>query len=659
MSSLTQARFDQFRPQPGSVLGDFCQTLVAMTCLTISIAARAQRADENAITAAQDAFGTSIGFQNVGLYSPNDARGFNPQQAGNLRIEGLYFDRQAWGTGDCMVRETTMRVGIGAQSYSFPAPTGIADLSLRTPGDKALSSVVLTRGPFDTATADAEAQVPLVDRTLGVDLCGGYRSNFDVDIAHQSHATDFGTSFRWRPTANAEVVPFWSYVMGGARQIIPDVYTDGTVSLPPFRLRKLGTQDWTTWGWHQTNFGVVAKSALAAHWHLAAGVFHSRERDPLSYQPYLTLTPYQTAQSMMDVAPPFMANSTSGELRLARVFTNGAHRQQVEFAIRGRALKRDFGGDAIIDLGTIALSSQARFAQPTWTLTPQSRDTVRQLDLGVTVQEQWQGIGSFALGVLNDHYRRQLLLPRASVGATRTAPWLLNLRFEGDLGRAFILYGSLVQGLEDSALAPLSAANRNEPPAAMRTWQVDGGIRWTPGQRSQLILDAFEIHKPYFNVDAGNVYRLLGRLQHRGLETSLSFNDAGLTLLIGGVLLQPRVERVIPEPGATGNIPLGPVPLTLTANVDYAPLRWRRWGVSLQWNRLSSRVATTDNDDYLPPLATLGAGIRYHWTLRASSWTVRLDGFNLTDARGLRLSSVGQVLPEQTRRFMLTLATDL
>lgn len=186
----------------------------------------AQRADENAVTAAHDAFGTSIGLQNVGLYSPNDARGFSPQQAGNLRIEGLYFDQQTWVTNDCMVRETTMRVGISAQSYSFPAPTGIADLSLRTPRDKALSSAVLTRGPFNTATADVETQIPLVDRALGVDLCAGYRKNFEVDTFHESHAAVFGATFRWRPTANIEIIPFWSYTVGGARQIVPEVYTD-------------------------------------------------------------------------------------------------------------------------------------------------------------------------------------------------------------------------------------------------------------------------------------------------------------------------------------------------------------------------------------------------------------------------------------------------
>jgi hypothetical protein len=45
--------------------------------------------------------------------------------------------------------------------------------------------------------------------------------------------------------------------------------------------------------------------------------------------------------------------------------------------------------------------------------------------------------------------------------------------------------------------------------------------------------------------------------------------------------------------------------------------------------------------------------------VRAHPWTARLDGFNLTDARGLHVSSLEAVLPEQSRRFTLTLATDL
>jgi iron complex outermembrane receptor protein len=629
-----------------------------MTGLAISSIVVAQRTDENAVTAAQDAFGTSIGFQNVGLYSANDARGFSPQQAGNLRIEGLYYDQETWTTSDCMVRETTMRVGVAAQSYRFPAPTGIADLTLRTPGDQSVSSAVLTRGPFSTATADVETQIPLVDRLLSVDLCAGYRKNFEVDTFHASHAAIFGTTFRWRPTTTTEVIPFWSFVGGGARQIVPGVYTDGTLPLSPFRTRDLGTQNWTTWGWHQTTFGAVAKSMLSDQWEFAGGLFHSLERDPLGYQPYVTLQKNQTADSVMDVVPPFEAASTSGEMRLTRLLTNGAHRRQLEFTVRGRTVERVFGGDAIADFGSIALSSQASFAPPARTFTPQSRDSTREIDFGVTVEEHWQGVGSFAVGVLSDHYRREVRVPPATVDTRQTSPVLLNLRMETDRSHGLIFYGSFVQGLEDSALAPVSALNRNEPPPATRTWQIDGGLRWAATEKLQLVLGAFDIHKPYFNSDAANVYTQLGRVEHRGLETSLSFNDSGFTLLVGGVFLRPRVEREIAEPGATGNIPLGPVPLTWTVNIDYAPPRWGPWAGSVQWNRLSTRVATTDDATYLPSLATLGAGVRYHWTQLTHPWTVRLDGFNLTDSQGLHVSSLDVVLPEQGRRFVLTLATD-
>jgi hypothetical protein len=70
-------------------------------------------------------------------------------------------------------------------------------------------------------------------------------------------------------------------------------------------------------------------------------------------------------------------------------------------------------------------------------------------------------------------------------------------------------------------------------------------------------------------------------------------------------------------------------------------------------------VATTNNAIYLPALATLGAGVRYHLTLLAHPWTARLDGFNLTNASGLHVSNLYLLLPEQSRRFMLTLAIDL
>jgi len=56
-------------------------------------AATGARAAENAVRSAGDAFGTSIGRETIGLYNAGNVRGFSPTAAGNVRIDGLYFDQ--------------------------------------------------------------------------------------------------------------------------------------------------------------------------------------------------------------------------------------------------------------------------------------------------------------------------------------------------------------------------------------------------------------------------------------------------------------------------------------------------------------------------------------------------------------------------------------
>jgi iron complex outermembrane recepter protein len=123
--------------------------VTAAVALLSALPAKAQRAQDNAITAAGDAFGTVVGNQTIGLYSATNARGFNPAQAQNVRIQGLYFDQQTSSVDPYLFRGTDMRVGISAQGYTFPPPTGIADLTLRTPGDVAAASVVIDHGPLN------------------------------------------------------------------------------------------------------------------------------------------------------------------------------------------------------------------------------------------------------------------------------------------------------------------------------------------------------------------------------------------------------------------------------------------------------------------------------------------------------------------------------
>src|SRR5215831_4926924 len=108
------------------------EIVTLVVCALASGAAYGQRSSEDAVAEALDAFGTTVGRQEIGLYSAESARGFSPTQAGNLRIDGLYFDELNFGRPvNAIVRGSSVHVGIAAQGYQFPAPTGVVDYQLR------------------------------------------------------------------------------------------------------------------------------------------------------------------------------------------------------------------------------------------------------------------------------------------------------------------------------------------------------------------------------------------------------------------------------------------------------------------------------------------------------------------------------------------------
>ena len=105
--------------------------------------AMAQRTSENLVTQSADAFGKTIGSEKIGLYNAEDVRGFNPVDAGNVRIEGLYFDHVERVPAR-IVEGSTVRVGLSAQGVPFPAPTGIVDYNLTLyEGKSILSGMVM------------------------------------------------------------------------------------------------------------------------------------------------------------------------------------------------------------------------------------------------------------------------------------------------------------------------------------------------------------------------------------------------------------------------------------------------------------------------------------------------------------------------------------
>lgn len=634
--------------------------LFAMASL-VAVPAFAQRTDDNAVTAASDAFGVTVGFQTIGLYSPTNARGFNPAQAENLRIEGLYYDQQLTYSNPFLFSRSDMRVGIAAQSYSFPSPTGIVDYKLRIPGDATRVSLLLTRGPLNMATAEIDAQYPLVKEVLSVGVSVADWKNFDYNYSRTSGSLGFSLLLRIRPDARLEIVPFVGYTHNGEHHELPSVYANGLNPLPMFNEQQLTAQDWTSWGWNQLTAGVIARSALGSSWRLAAGVFRSLAQNSQNFNDLLLgPTAGGIADHIVDATPPLRRSSYSGDLRLTRLTVEGAHERELTFDVRGRNVERNYGGDSILDLGSVSIYRVGSVPAEVLAFSALSRDEVRQTGIGVSYNERWKGVGTLNLGVLDTDYHRTLNIPASPGSAERTSRVLPTVSFTVDAGKHATAYASYTRGLEDSVNAPASAVNRGEPVPATPTWQVDGGLRVVPRNDLQLLLGVFKVHKAYFSLDAAGRYGQLGDISSRGVEGSATLSTLdGLKVVAGLVLLRSEVDRHTPASGGAGTMPVGTVPRTINVNVDYAPARWGRWAAALQWTSLSSRVVTNDDQIELPPLSMLNVSLRYTLRLFNRPCSARLDVANVTDETGLTISSLYAVFPVLRRNYTLTLATDI
>jgi len=632
----------------------------AMTSL-VALPAGAQRTDDNAVTAAGDAFGVTVGFQTIGLYGPINVRGFNPAQAENLRIEGLYYDQQLTYSNPFLFSRSDIRVGIAAQSYSFPSPTGIVDYKLRIPGDTPLLSVLLTRGPLNMVTAEVDAQSPLVEDLLSAGVSVAHWNNFDYNYARTSESLGFTLLLRIRPDDRSEIVPFVGYTHNGEHHELPSVYASGINPLPAFNEQQLAAQDWTSWGWNQLTAGVIGSSALGSYWRLTAGVFRSLAQDSQNFNDLLlSPTAFGIADHIVDTPPPLRAGSYSGDLRVTRrLAVEGAHEREVTFDVRGRTVERDYGGDSVLSLGSTSIYHIGSVPAPLLAFSAQSLDEVHQVGVGANYNERWTGVGTLSLGVLETEYRRTLDIPGLPGSTERTSKALPTASFTAEIGKYATSYASYTRGLEDSVSAPTSAVNRGEPVPATPTWQVDGGLRVVPRSELQLLLGVFKIHKVYFNVNSAGLYRQLGDISSRGVEGSATLSTLkGLKVVAGLVLLRPEVNLQTTVPGAA-TVPVGPVPRTINVNIDYAPARWGHWAAALQWTSLSSRVVTNNDQIELPPLSTLNVSVRYNVRLFNRPCSARLDVANVTDQAGLTISSLYAVLPVLRRNYTLTLATDI
>lgn len=617
--------------------------------------ALAQRVNDNAVAGAEDAFGVSIGNERVGLYSSTEVRGFSPITAGNIRLEGLYIDRPAAFT-DRLVAGNVVRVGLAAQNYLFPAPTGVVDYRVRPTGDRPLLSVMGGYGPMGGGRLELDGQAPLAPR-LGL-VAGAavfrdeYASGSDADLA------SYAVALRWRPRENSLVLPFWSRVDTWDREATP-IYLAAPGVVPPkvARRRDMGP-GWADYRNVATNYGVLGRTVLPGEVRLAAGVFRSDNDIRENHAHVLSdVRADGSARRRITRDPAQGLASTSGEIRLSRAFAEGPRIHDVHLSIRARERTGRYGGGASVDYGVATLSGVLDAAEPVFALGPLTRERVEQRTFGVAYDGRWRDRGSVSLGLQRTDYRKVVERPGAALAVTDDPAWLYNAAVSWILTPRLALYASATRGLEESGLAPDSAANRTQALPAILTDQWDLGLRWLLPRDIRLVAGAFEVKKPYFAPDEANVFREQGAVRHRGLEISATGSPIdGLSLVAGAVLMKPRVSGSPVAEGRLGDRPVGQAARTLTLSGTWnLPLD----GLALTFaaNHHGSRPADQLNLTRTRAATLVDLGFRYRFDIGETPALLRLQVTNVANTFDWKIVSSGafEVNAPRTATLFLTM----
>jgi len=606
--------------------------VVSLVALTVAVMASSAHAEDSnhAVAAAEDAFGTAVGHEQIGVYDENNVRGFNPGTAGNFRMEGMYFDIQG-GLGNRIIGGEIIHVGPSAQGFAFPAPTGIVDLSLRKPGSKLTISPFFQTDSFGTASIEMDASIPLSGKDLGVQAGVGVSHNHFANGGH-NHGLSVGAVPHWQVASGVELTAFANYQRFSDETPGPIFITNGSFQPPHLPRAKYLGPDWALATQSSTTFGLVGK-AETGNWILRTGVFHSQFHQERGYSNLVFINPDNSSDRQIVAYPTNGAGSWSGEGRLSRIFREGEREHMLTAALRGRSIFARYGGGDAVNLPTSPLGTRLVTPEPSFAFGPVTKDHTDQTTFGLSYSLAWRGLGAFTAGLQRTHYIKRVEQPGLPVARGTSTATLPSLSATVPVSDKLAFYGSWVRGLEDAGAAPGYAANANQILPAIRTRQTDLGLRWAPVKGTTLILGWFRIAKPYIDIDQANRFGVLGSETHEGVEVSLTSKITPLLRVVtGGVWQNPRVEASPTIAQPVGRWPVGQNKLRTRFNIEWTLPFARALTLDSYLNYESSAAGTVDNLVISPGTARLGIGARYKFKLAGKDVTARAQLFNVFDS---------------------------
>ncbi len=627
----------------------------------------AQHASDNPIESADDAFGLTLGLESVGIYNPGSVRGFSPISAGNVRIDGMYFDLQG-APSNRVIEGSTIHVGVSEIGYPFPAPTGIADYNLRNVGDDTPTATIIANvGPFDAWGISIDGSVPLIANQLvlpiGVSTQVSTQSSEDGVFypGLTSRVTSVGATPQWTPNSKVTVRAIVDWQGTSDAKTVPEFFTAGDF-LPPPIAKGYVPQNWAKGQNTTMNLGGLLAAQLSDNWLLRAGIFRSTNDSPESFADlYTDVEPNGQAEHVVVGFPDQNTSSTSGEMRLTGTYITGDWRHEFIFMARGRDTTANYGGEDAVDLGPVNIGTIIQAPEPDFTYSARAIDQAQLWSVGAAYRVDWKSLGVLEMGIQKEDYRETDNSPGTAESEIAAHPFRAYANSAFAVTPELTLYAGYTQGLENSGVAPNSADNSGAVLPASLTWQVDTGARYAITPKLKIIAGVFELQKPYFNFDTNNVDRQLGVQQARGIELSVA-GEVTEDLHVNVGVLDGRVGITGPDLAAegVGSVAVGQPRIMYVANANYGFPWWKAASLDVSAVHIGTAPESVDNGVYTQPATLLNIGGRYKFTVFGENSTLRLQLQNVLDANlWQQLNTPGVFQWPGPRRVFAYLTTDL
>jgi len=522
--------------------------------------------------------------------------------------------------------------GASSLYYGFVPPSGIVNMVTKRAGKDPVTNVSVQANQYGGTNGHIDAGRRFGDRQqfgARVNLLGG-REDIGIDNFSGYRALTSG-AFDWLATDKLSLkfdIEHYRKEVSEQAGIQVPAAVNGVITLPgvPDATRNLAGE-WQKYDAEATNLLLRADYAINDDWALLVEAGKAevlRDRNFSQFQNYNLATGQGTLRTFFQRGAEWNNENIRGEV-FAR-FPGDWITHEVSLGVTGNERSQDPRSSSTIDVAQ-NLYNPVDIAQQSPTV-PFTSNSSKITDLGVYLSDhvllgdKWQAM----LGVRGSDYE--------SVGATS--------RFKADTINPSLalmykpltnvsIYGSYIEGVEESGQAPANRANNGEILAPAVSEQKEVGVKTELGKGILLQAAYFDIKRASTTVDSANRFVLNGMAQYRGVELSASGEVTPQLSLIGSAMFMDAKQLNAANAATFGKVPDNTPERTAGLFAEYRLQSVPGLALSSGVQYVDKRPVNSENQAFVDDYAVLSLGARYATRVAGKLTTIQAVLDNATN----------------------------